>query len=101
MMISYEVTVEVEAEILSDFDAYMTTKHLPDVMATGCFLAARYYADSSRRRTVYEAADQETLDRYLGVEAARLRDDFAKHFPSGVKVSRAFWNLKMTVAASS
>lgn len=92
-MISYEVTVAVDPALEARFDDYMTKTHIPEVMATGCFLAARYYSEGDRRRTVYEAADQETLDRYLTVEAARLRDDFAAHFPAGVTVSRETWHV--------
>lgn len=76
-MITYEVTVEVEKAMLAKFDVYMTEEHIPDVVATGSFLTARYFAAGERRRTVYEAADKETLDR----------------FPVGVSLTREIWQL--------
>lgn len=90
-MISYEVTVELKGEIAERFDEYMIDKHIADVVETGHFATATYYRDANRRRTVYEAWDQESLDEYLANDAERLRDDFAKHFPDGVAVSRETW----------
>ena len=92
-MITYEVTVEVDNANLARLDAYMTDKHIPEVMATGYFLAANYCQDGGRRRTLYEAADQESLNGYLDTEAERLRQDFAVHFPSGVTATREIWCL--------
>lgn len=90
-MISYEVTVALTDEIAAEFDDYMIDEHIPEVLATGHFATATYYRDGNRRRTVYEAYDQESLDEYLANDAERLRDDFAKHFPDGVSVSRDTW----------
>ncbi|MCG9911257.1 MAG: DUF4286 family protein [Flavobacteriales bacterium] len=36
-MIIYNVTVSVDTEIAHDWLAWMRTKHIPDVMATGMF----------------------------------------------------------------
>lgn len=95
-MISYEVTVTVDPPLEASFDDYMTKTHIPEVMATGCFVTAQYYAADGRRRTIYLAPSQETLDRYLNSHAASLRDDFATRFPAGVAVSREIWQLKGT-----
>jgi len=37
-MIVYSVTVTIEREIEQEWLEWMQTKHIPDVMATGCFL---------------------------------------------------------------
>jgi hypothetical protein len=90
-MISYEVIVTVAPDIAGRFDDYMIDKHIADVVETGHFATATYYRDGERRRTVYEAYDQESLDEYIANDADRLRDDFAEHFPDGVSVSREKW----------
>lgn len=90
-MISYEVTGTVAADVATQFDNYMIDKHIADVVETGDFATATFYRDGERRRTVYEAYDQESLDEYLAIDAERLRDDFTEHFPDGVSVSRDTW----------
>lgn len=90
-MVTYEVTLIVEAEHAERLDAYMLDKHIEEVVATGCFYTATYFKDGDRRKTVYEAEDQASLDLYLEQFASKLRDDFAKHFPTGVTPSRDVW----------
>lgn len=90
-MITYEVTLDVVPEHAARLDDYMLDKHIAEVVATGCFYAATYYRYGARRRTIYEAADRESLDRYLHDHAAKLRDDFAEHFPTGVTPTREEW----------
>jgi hypothetical protein len=90
-MISYEVTLRVPEELLERLDAYMLDKHIADVIATGHFAGAAYYRDREFRRTIYDAHDRPSLDAYLANDAARLRADFAAHFPEGIVASRAIW----------
>jgi hypothetical protein len=93
-MILYEVTVTPDAAIASAFETYMREKHIREVLDTGCFTGARFAAaPGGKYRTSYSAATQEELDRYLRLHAARLRDDFAAHFPAGVAVSRETWQV--------
>ena len=92
-MISYEVTAEVPPELAPRFESYMSG-HIPAVLATGCFSAASLSrAAPGQYRTRYEAPDQATLDRYLAQHAPALRADFAAHFPEGVSVRRAVWEV--------
>ena len=93
-MISYEVTVDVAVELCDQFIAYMLIRHIPDLMATGCFVSADFsQAGESRFRQRYVALAREDLDRYLSEHAGRLREDFAKHFPNGAAVTREVWEL--------
>lgn len=93
MMVIYEVTAEVDSRLAAEFEAYMTTRHISDVLATGCFLSATMSVSGPRYRFAYMAADQTHLDRYLSDEAARLRDDVVKHFPAGIVFSRETWRV--------
>ncbi|MBX3297526.1 MAG: DUF4286 family protein [Acidobacteria bacterium] len=88
----YEVTVTVDASIEEAFLSYMTGRHIPDVLATGCFIEAFFVTDEvGRYRTTYVAADRSDLNRYFSEFAEGLRDDFVGHFPSGVTVERQIW----------
>ncbi len=96
-MISYEVTIHVEdASLAEALETYMRDKHVAEVFATGCFLDARFEQSApDTYRSRYTVASQEKLDRYLAEHAPRLRADFAAHFPSGLRLSRAVWNEQL------
>ncbi len=42
-MILYSVTVNLDESIHEEWLEWMTTKHIPDVMATGCFKESKVY----------------------------------------------------------
>jgi hypothetical protein len=85
------VTALVDAGRVTEYEEYMR-RHIPDLLATGCFTAASLEkAVPGRYRVRYEASSQRDLDRYLRDHAQRLRADFSKHFPSGVTISREVW----------
>jgi hypothetical protein len=90
----YEVTVTIRPELTEKYEDYMRRRHIPDLLATGYFRGADFSRSSpGRYRVRYEAFDQNVLDKYLEREAARLRADFAEHFPEGVEVSREIWKI--------
>jgi len=96
-MIAYEVTVDVAAELADQFIAYMLIRHVPDLMATGCFVGAEFaQAGEVRFRQRFLAISREDLDRYLAEHAVRLREDFAKHFPTGTALTREVWEVHKT-----
>ena len=41
-MVVYEVQVEVREDLRAAFETYMREKHLPEILATGCFAAIRF-----------------------------------------------------------
>jgi hypothetical protein len=70
----------------------MITKHLADVLSTGCFVeAVLERASPGKYRARYVAESEKDLDRYLRDHTASKRGDFAKHFPTGVELSRDVW----------
>lgn len=92
-MVSYEVIVDVDKEQMEPFEQYMRRKHIPEILATGCFTRIRFErASITRYRTCYEAETQADLDRYLTDHTARLRADFMAHFPTGAVPSREIWS---------
>lgn len=94
MPLSYEVTIRLDDEAMADaLEQYMVGRHVGEVFATGCFLDARFERSESHTfRSRYTVASREELDRYINEHSARLREDFARHFPAGVSVIRAVWD---------
>ena len=91
-MIRYEVTVQVREDLRERFARYFIDTHIPEILATGCFVAIRFdRSDGGAYRTVYHAATRADLDRYLTDHTARFRADFVKHFPDGVSATRENW----------
>lgn len=91
-MIHYEVTVDVPEDQAVAFSAYMRRKHIPEILATGCFRAIHFQTEGPVRfRTCYQAATRADLDRYLDQHTAHFRADFLLHFPEGLQVSRQVW----------
>ncbi len=91
-MLGYEVSVDVDAAQEEAFVRYMTEKHIPEILATGCFAAIRFEtAGPGRYRTRYEARSRTDLDRYLAEHTEAFRRDFAAHFPAGCRPSRETW----------
>ncbi len=91
-MIIYEVTTDVTPAGVATYEAYMRDTHIPEVLATGCFVSATIARSMpGRYRIRYAARSLDVLDRYLGEHAAQFRDDFAQHLGSSVQVSREVW----------
>lgn len=91
-MFTYEVQVEVPADTAEAFEAYMRRKHIPEILATGCFTDITFErASGTRFRTRYRALRKQDLDRYLLDHAPGFRTDFLEHFPEGLSVQRELW----------
>ena len=91
-MVTYEITATVPPPLAEAYERYMRERHIPDLLATGHFVAAALARSApGRYRVRYEAPDQAALDRYLAEHAGRLRAHFAEHFPEGVELSREVW----------
>ncbi|HEU4951846.1 MAG TPA: DUF4286 family protein [Holophagaceae bacterium] len=91
-MVVYEVRVEVRPDLVPAFEAYMAGKHLPEILATGCFTGIRFERlGDATFRSRYEAPDRAAVDRYLADHTPRFRADFLAHFPEGCAVSREIW----------
>lgn len=99
-MIVYEVTAEVPHDAAEAYERYQRGRHIPDVMATGCFREAALErggapaADGALRyRARYVATSAAELARYLRDHAPALRAHFARHAPPGVRLARAEWTV--------
>lgn len=91
--VGYEVTLEVDAELLGAVLLELREHHIPAILATGCFSAIRLeQIEGGRVRTRYEAARAADLERYLAEHTARWRAEFTARFPIGVRASREVWH---------
>ena len=91
-MITYEITAVVEPELVDAYETYMRTRHIPDLLATGCFIHASFdRTTGGRYRIRYVARDRAELDRYLGSFAGDLRAHFSDRFPRGIEITRENW----------
>ena len=91
-MIVYEVVAVADAALAEEFQQYMASTHVPDVLATGCFLSATIGRSGNSFQFRYELADRATLDGYFRDHADALRADVLEHFPSGIEFSRQIWD---------
>ncbi len=91
-MTSYEVTATVRDDLRTRYEVFLRERHIPDVLATGCFAGAHLLrGDDGRYSARYEVLDRPSLERYVGVHAPRLRADLLAHFPEGVELERGVW----------
>jgi len=96
----YEVLVRCEEGIAEKLSEYMQSKHLKDILDTGCFASIDFEQTSTNCfRTRYLADSQADLDRYLNEHTVAMREDFVKYFPTGVtSVERVNWKSLLHLA---
>lgn len=93
-VITYEVTAIVDGGLVPAYEQYMRSRHIPDLLATGCFVAASFSrGEGNRYRIRYEAPGPDDLERYLAEHAERLRAHVHEHFPHGIRLSRETWTV--------
>ena len=91
-MVTYEVHAEVEPFLAEAFQRYMVLKHIPEILATGCFDSIGFERGGPGRfRTRYQASTATDLEQYLELHTQAFREDLARNFPEGVKASRETW----------
>jgi len=92
-MVTYEIAAHLDERLWPSYEAYMRDRHIPDLLATGCFHSASFARGAPGDYLIrYQAPDRSSLDRYLAEHAEQLRAHFAAHFPDGVELSRRVWD---------
>ncbi|HUQ18909.1 MAG TPA: DUF4286 family protein [Gemmatimonadaceae bacterium] len=92
--VTYEITATVQQDLREEYERYMRTRHIPELLATGAFSGASFVRSSpGRYRIRYEALSRETLDEYLAKYAPELREHFTAKFPEGIELSREEWDV--------
>ncbi len=88
----YAVWCDVSPSVEAEWDRWMRSTHVPEVVHAGAFLGAKMYSvkegGAARRVTIYEARDSGSLKAYLEGPAERLREDYQKQFGDRTKLTR-------------
>lgn len=98
-MILYNVTVSVDPSVVEDWLNWMRSNHIPDVMATGCFVESRISrvnGDEEGGETyaiTYLAPSQEKMDEYRDVHAPLLQKDHSDRFAGRFAAFRTFLSV--------
>ena len=85
-MIVYNVTVSIDPAIKDEWLQWMRAKHIPDVMATGCFKESRLtqiHPQEPGETTFaigYVAYSQDKLDEYSEVHAPKLQQEHSAKY---------------------
>lgn len=92
-MLIYEITATVAPNLASDFEQFMTERHIPDVLATGKLAAAFFARAGNEYRIGYHCSSKSDLDEYLAKDAESLRAEFGSRFPEGISLTRNIFNI--------
>lgn len=88
----YQVTIAIAAEVEGEWTEWMLSRHIPAVMASGCFDAFRFMKqlapdDSAKSATPktsyiieYDCASREKLAAYQTDHAPRLQQEHAARY---------------------
>ena len=85
-MILYNVTVSIDPTIAEDWLEWMRTQHIPDVMATGCFVESRISRVHGEEEggityaITYLSLSQEKIDEYSEKYAPLLQKDHSERY---------------------
>ena len=85
-MILYNVTVSIDPAIAEDWVNWMRTNHIPDVMATGCFVESRIsrvHGEEEGGETyaiTYLSPSKEKMDEYQQQHAPLLQKDHSERY---------------------
>jgi hypothetical protein len=93
-MIVYEVNLEVDRAIFAAYRTWLD-EHIRSMLALPGFVGAEVFelrdAPVAQRRSLcvqYRLADAADLDRYLRIDAPRMRSDGETRFPGQFSASR-------------
>ena len=80
MAIIYNLTIQVEKSVASQWLQWLTTEHIPQILATGCFSGYRLVrlleVDETEGLTYavqYEAQSKADYNRYIELHANAMR----------------------------
>ncbi len=92
-MLRYVVIADVPAARAVEWREWMCQRHIPDVLATGCFERAALWQDSTAEDPAvfvveYWCSDMDAFQRYLAHHAPALRQEHAERFGTEVRLRR-------------
>jgi hypothetical protein len=93
-VITYRVSVDVPANVLVEWLSWMTSKHIPDVLSTGCFVGFSIHKvvdpnpDAATVVIDYFAACMDAYNRYSIEFAPALQAHHTQRYGALVSASR-------------
>ncbi|MDV3277923.1 MAG: DUF4286 family protein [Nitrososphaerales archaeon] len=88
----YTVWFEIDPAVEAEWEKWMRSVHVPQVVRAGSFKGAKMYSvkegRSAKHAMIYEAKDSAALKSYLDGPAKALREDYMKHFGEKSKLTR-------------
>jgi Domain of unknown function (DUF4286) len=101
MKILYNVTIKVETAIHTEWLAWMTTVHIPDVMATDCFESyrlTRILGDDDEHGVgfaiQYVASDIDKFNKYQMANAKRLQKEHSDRYANRYVAFRTLMQIE-------
>ena len=98
-MILYNVTVSIDPTVAEDWLNWMRSTHIPDVMATGCFLESRISRVQGEEEggltyaITYLAPDETAISTYQQQHAPRLQQAHKERYEGRFAAFRTFLNV--------
>lgn len=99
MHILYNVTVSLDPTVEHDWVSWMRTNHIPEVLATGCFLESRLSKMNNEEEgaityaVTYVCYSEEHLERYQKEHAPLLQKDHSEKFNGKFAAFRSTLNV--------
>lgn len=98
-MILYSVTVSIEPTVAEDWLDWMRNVHIPEVMATNCFVESRLSQilvepeNGISYSVMYVCPSQELMDEYNSKHAPRLQKDHSQRYDGRFAAFRTLLNV--------
>ena len=99
-MLLYNVTITIDLDVYQDWEHWMRTSHIPDVMSTGMFLSYRMcrlvgheHTDSEIFTVQYLVKDMAHLVRYQNEFATELQNQHRERYDGKYAVFRSLMEL--------
>ncbi len=96
----YLVNLRIDAEVADQWEAWMRTTHIPDVLDTGCFdrawICRQPEDDGGARRAyrmIYIATSRSSFERYQSQFAPTLQADHTTRYEGQFDASRSLCNV--------
>jgi len=101
MKILYNVTIKIETALHQEWIQWMTTVHIPDVMATGCFESyrlTRIMGDDDEHGVgfaiQYVAPDEDTFNKYQFRHAKKLQKEHTDRYSNRYVAFRTLMQIE-------
>lgn len=92
-MLVYSVFIEINDNIEQQWISYMNTKHIKEVMRTGCFTGYQFLREAESNGKVkfridYHLHNMKKMNEFLDEYYQDLRNDINNHFGDKIKIER-------------